>query len=243
MNSDITYHGKVVVFDLDDTLFRERDFCRSGFHFLCDPNAYRAIDTDDYPSQDQLASLEKRMDEALSKRENPFSHFDSFFSPIALNKGSAWDLQRHIDAYRSHLPSRLNFAGGVEDTLIRLAAQGIKMALITDGRSKTQRNKIKALGLDRFLAPELILISEETGCDKHSKDMFATVVRYFPEARCFYYVGDNPEKDFYWPNLLGWTSIQAPYHPDNVHPASDPKSALHTPAFTLPSFTDLISHI
>ncbi len=31
MSADIYYHGPVVVFDLDDTLIRERDFCRSGF--------------------------------------------------------------------------------------------------------------------------------------------------------------------------------------------------------------------
>lgn len=242
--ADLSYHGPVVAFDLDDTLFRERDFCRSGFRFLCDRSGYHVLEIEDYPPKADLDRLVSDMDKALAARLNPFDLFDSFFKSLAESHGLEWEIGKHISAYRSHKPYTLNPADGVADTLERLARAGIKMALITDGRSITQRNKIEALGLNRFFAPEMILISEETGHEKSdSKEMFATVVRFFPEASKFFYVGNNPRKDFYFPNLMGWTSICVPEHPDDVHPRCEPPTPLHAPSFTLENFTDLFNLI
>lgn len=117
------------------------------------------------------------------------------------------------------------------------------MAIITDGRSNTQRRKIEALGLRRYVAPDLILISEETGHDKHSKEMFAEVVRHFPEAATFWYVADNPRKDFYHPNLMGWNTAKVPYDPDNVHPFVEPESPLHAPKIKLNNILSLLQYI
>ena len=238
MGSDINYHGQVVVFDLDDTLFRERGFCRSGFRFLCDPEKYTISDITPYPSSEEFKELVFKMECELENRRNPFLPFEEYLTPRCTSQ--PFDLQPHIEAYRNHLPDKLNFAEGAEATLKSLAERGIRMALITDGRSGTQRRKIEALGITNFISPELILISEETGFDKHSKEMFASIVRHFPEASGFYYVGDNPLKDFYFPNLLGWTSVSVPYHPDNVHPEEIPPTPLHSPRFTLNEFPDLL---
>lgn len=231
--ADINYHGAVVVFDLDDTLFRERDFCRSGFRFLC--NLHRET-----LSPYETEALLRKMDAELINRKNPFSPYEDTFN----NKGLVgFDIKKEIEIYRNHLPEMLEYSEGVEDVLKNLSSRGIRMALVTDGRSGTQRRKIEALGLDRFIAPDLILISEETGFDKHSRNNFAAVVRAFPEARSFFYIGDNPEKDFYQPNLMGWTTVQAPSHPDNVHLPSRPASPLHAPKHILIDFTDLIKLI
>ena len=239
--ADINYHGPVVAFDLDDTLFRERDFCRSGFRFLCDPERYRIPNIRNYPSSGELAQLVEKMDVEIEACRNPFTPFADFF--LKRTDNGKFDIQTHINAYRNHLPENLGFAEGVEETLENFADRGFRMALITDGRSATQRRKIEALGLKRFISPDMFLISEETGVDKHSSQMFATVVRFFPEAKEFYYIGDNPLKDFYHPNLLGWTSIQIPYHPDNVHPQCEPESPLHLPRLTVDKFLDLIEII
>lgn len=238
---DINYHGPVVVFDLDDTLFRERDFCRSGFRFLCNPDKHRVIETGFYPSAEALENLAREMDRELTARRNPFIPFESFFREILAMNGSAaeFNLKKHIEAYRNHKPDSLDLAEGVKSVLDEFKTRRIKMALITDGRSGTQRRKIDALGLMEYIAPTLILISEETGFDKHSKEMFAAVVREFPEAKAFFYVADNPQKDFYHPNLLGWTTVQVPYNPDNVHPPTDPPSPLHAPQFIMDKFSEL----
>ncbi|MCH5218548.1 MAG: HAD-IA family hydrolase [Muribaculaceae bacterium] len=243
MQPDINYHGPVVAFDLDDTLFRERDFCRSGFRFLCDPVRYRVADLDPYPSGEALSLLAGRMDRELTGRKNPFVPFEEFFRPLAEAAGKGWNLQEHIGAYRSHQPEGLPLAEGVAEVLESLAAAGVRMAIVTDGRSVTQRRKIEALGLFRFVSPECIFISEETGADKHSPDMFAAVVRRFPEASGFFYVGDNLAKDFYHPNLLGWTTLRVPEHPDNVHPPVAAPDPAYEPSALLPSFSALREYI
>lgn len=241
--TDINYHGPVVAFDLDDTLFRERDFCRSGFQFLCDPLRYRVADIKPYPSKEELSLISRAMDKELTDRRNPFIPFEQFFKPLVEQSGFEWNLKEHIDSYRGHYPESLSLSKETEDVLTTLAAQNVRLAVITDGRSVTQRMKIKALGIDRFVDGSLILISEETGHDKHSKEMFATVVRTFPEASGFFYVGDNPEKDFYNPNLMGWTSIQVPYHSDNVHPETEPSTPFHAPGIKIQNLSSILQII
>ena len=239
--ADISYHGPVVAFDLDDTLFRERDFCRSGFRYLCDPSRYRIEGIKEYPDAECLDRLRAVMDEELLAGRNPFTPFENFFRPLT---GSVtWNLQEHIYAYRNHRPDALHYADGVKEVLDRLVERGIRMAVVTDGRAGTQRRKIEALGLDSYVAPDLIFISEETGHDKKDKEAFAAVVRRLPEARSFVYVGDNPEKDFYWPNLLGWTTLQTPPHSDNVHSGAAPLSPLHSPKTVLTHFSEILDYI
>lgn len=238
---DINYHGKVVAFDLDDTLLQERDFCRSGFVFLCDPARYRVVKTSSYPDSQTLQKLTKEMDEALTRRESPFTPFENIFKPLALQAGEAWNLQDHITAYRNHRPDSLSFKPGILPVLKTLKDAGVRMALITDGRSITQRRKIETLGLEEFIPQELIFISEEQGATKESKQMFADVVRFFPEASGFFYVGDNLEKDFYHPNLLGWTTARVPYNSDNVHPDNEAPSPLHAPKIQLETIEQLIN--
>lgn len=240
----LDYHGPVVAFDLDDTLFRERDFCRSGFRYLCDPESYRIFTGDSYPSDEQLEILVGEMDRELKERRNPFSPFESFFKPLVESQGIEWDLGHHISAYRSHLPNSLKMDTEIKETLNSLKEKGIRMALITDGRSVTQRRKIEALGLYEFFSPEMILISEETGHDKlSSREMFASVVRNFPEAKEFFYVGNNPRKDFYNPNLMGWTTIQIPYHQDEVNPQAPPPSPIHAAKINVSRFNEILNYI
>lgn len=239
----MAYQGPVVAFDLDDTLFREREFCRSGFRFLCDPARYKVIKDYDGVRPESLQNLTAEMESLLTARQNPFDAFENFFKPLALQKGEIWNLDRHIQVYRNHVPSSLELLPGVKEILDSLQKRGVKMALVTDGRSTTQRIKIKSLGLDKYIAPDMIFISEETGFDKHNREMFASIVRAWPEARCFYYIGDNPLKDFYYPNLLGWKTILVPYDEDNVHPLSEAPSPLHEPAATITDLNDILQII
>lgn len=225
----IHYHGPVVVFDLDDTLFRERDFCRSGFNFLCSRYG------------EEGEALAKAMDEELTARRNPFVPYEKFLK--SKEEGDSFDLDSDIARYRSHEPVRLPMADGVEETVKELSDRGVIMAVITDGRSVTQRNKIKALGLDRYVPAENVWISEETGRDKHSPDSFVEVVRKYPEARSFFYVGDNELKDFHQANLLGWTTVKVPYHSDNVHPDTNESDPIKKATVEIRDFKDILKII
>lgn len=230
MESDFNYHGPVVVFDIDDTLFRERDFCRSGFRHIL-----KRVETEigEIP-----ANLYDKMNVALTNRQNPFDVFEKELKPLYHRGGSEWNLNSYIQDYRTHRPD-IHLEEGFPQLLRLLQISRIVIGIITDGRSNSQRRKIEALGLEEFVAPSNILISEETGFDKTSMEPFGYFVRKYPEASRFLYIADNPAKDFFQPNLLGWTTVQVPDRLDNVHPACLPENDLFLPSRKIAKIEDL----
>ena len=112
---------------------------------------------------------------------------------------------------RTHLPDIAPFEH-VTSLIDQVRQSGDAICIITDGRSITQRLKIKALNL-KF---DAIYISEEVGFEKPNPAAFIRVVNEWP-ARQYFYVGDNPRKDFYAPNQLGWTTIGISPSPKSIH--------------------------
>lgn len=191
----------VIAFDLDDTLYKEADYASSAYmevakvaekRFGADgKEAYRA------------------MRDALEHHENPFTALEQVAS-VAL------PIPELVEIYRQHFPD-ISLDATVWQTLDVLEKMGHRLCLVTDGRSSTQRHKIEALALRRFISPEAIFISEETGADKRLADNFVSVERLFPGDR-YVYVGDNPAKDFFHPNRMGWLTVCLKDDGRNIHP-------------------------
>lgn len=222
-NADIRYHGPVIVFDLDDTLYKERDFAFSG---------YAAIET-----HSRIPGVAERMREAFLKGKNPMD------AALEMRDGLPFELSDFLNIYRYHKPD-ITLPESHRRILDSLSAKGIRMYIVTDGRSITQRNKIKALGLDRYFPPERVFISEETGEEKRAGGSFRTIVRELPEAREFFYVGDNPGKDFEAPNMLGWTTVMLRDKDKvNIHPQTGDFPPLSLPAATIDSLSELLNLI
>lgn len=196
---------KVVGFDLDDTLVAEALFIKSGIRHIASWLHARV------PSIPE-GRIITRMDAAMERRQNHYSALESLLTEYQLS--DMVDMKETVAEFRSHLPdpSIYHPSPSTIDCLTRLRnEEGVKTVLITDGRSLTQRNKIAAAGLDQFFDDEDILISEETGYDKTSPDIFVHVMEKYAGANEFHYVGDNPAKDFLHPTKLGW-------HIHSVHP-------------------------
>jgi putative hydrolase of the HAD superfamily len=105
-------------------------------------------------------------------------------------------------SYRLHRPA-ITLAESTIDTLNKLEQSCAGIAVLTDGRSITQRAKLAALGLSGVKA----YISEEWGAaDKPDARRFEEIMRRNPGCQ-FVYVADNPAKDFQAPNNLGWTTV------------------------------------
>lgn len=176
----------LVAFDLDDTLFQEMEFVRS---------AYR-----------EIARLYGReLLPRMLSASTPAEAFDSTGLPIEVC----------LDVYRNHfpdiaLPWRSLYA------LEMLKRGGFQLALVTDGRSVTQGNKIAALGLTKYFAPEMIFVSEEVGESKTTGRAFRRIMELAPADR-YFYVGDNPQKDFAVPRSLGWSTVALLDSGENVH--------------------------
>ena len=111
------------------------------------------------------------------------------------------------------------------------------MSLITDGRSITQRNKLKALNIDNYF--NKIIISEEINSEKPSELNFKKVMNVEDQSR-YVYIGDNPVKDFFIPNLLGWISICRLDNGFNVHKQNFNISNNYMPKHIIKSFNEII---
>lgn len=188
-----------VVFDLDDTLYLERDYAFSGFAAVADAFLTELGD----PTQ--AASRMRALFETQHRRR--------IFNALLAERG--WDesskteklVARMIDTYRAHSPS-ITLCRDADAALTRLRGQ-YKLGLITDGPPKQQWAKIDALNLQsRF--DEIIATGELGPCQsKPSPAAFELMADRLgaPHNECVY-VADNPAKDFVGPNALGWTTIQ-----------------------------------
>jgi len=59
----------------------------------------------------------------------------------------------------------------------------------------------------------------------------------------FYYIGDNPEKDFIAPNELGWTSICLLDDGKNIHKQNFNVSEEFLPKYRIKNIVELLDYI
>lgn len=190
----------VVVFDLDDTLYSEKDYVLSGYSYLTKMlKSLYSVDTHE-SFLEAIKNNEKDVfDYVLKKNQLPLL------------------LKEHlILAYRYHKP-KLNLHDGVAEILKKLTYKKIPIYIITDGRSVTQRLKMNALNITNFFNG--IYISEEVGVEKPAPDSFVFISNKYPNKRIVY-IADNPKKDFIVPNDLGWESIGLLQKESRIHPLS-----------------------
>lgn len=200
----------VVAFDLDDTLIPEVLFIKSGIRHIASLLCGKFTEL-------PYLRIVGSMDQAVMTRRNHYSALESILEEFGLR--NSLDMKEIVAEFRNHIPdaSIYHLAPSVADVLTGLKTKGVKMALITDGRSTTQRNKIEASKLDLFFDQSDILISEETGHDKFQPDNFLEIMRKFEKADEFHYVGDNPKKDFIQPLKLGWKTHLVHDFPLAIH--------------------------
>lgn len=205
--------SKIYVFDLDDTLYSERDFEKSGIEFVYHNLSIKHI------------SLET----ILNNRDN-------WIELMINGSNKQISMQIVLDMYRSHFPA-IQLYNDAKVFLEKLLSQGIEMSLITDGRSITQRNKLRALGIESFF--KNVVISEEVNSEKPSEYNFRMVM-YNKIAKNYIYIADNPKKDFITPNKLGWTTICLLDRGQNVHKQDFNISREYLPLFSINSFEEII---
>lgn len=220
----------LVAFDLDDTIYKERDFVLSGYRAVARQLAAvnSAFDYDEMVHVMTTAPL------------NPFDSLEEYITNRTVQQSLKhdFDIPWMVAAYRNHVPDIA--APEAIEVMKRLIDDGYRLALITDGREVTQSNKIKTLGIDRIVAPELISISEVVGGEKFTPIPFERMMGLNPDIEEFVYVGDNPMKDFVWPNRLGWRTVQVIDDGRNVHsqmvsvPSPD-----YLPAYRIHSISEL----
>ena len=199
---------RVICFDLDDTLCKEIDCLKSAFREIAEYSAEHC-----HGCSVPVAVLAHKaydvMIAAYQEGQNAFDVLNSFL-------GLDLPIADYLYIYRNHKP-KIALCEDVVWTLDALKAEGVRIGLITDGRSVQQRNKIEALGLGRWIEYADIVVSEEFGSEKPALANYEYFMKRYPECHDFTYVGDNPRKDFIAPNSLGWMTICLKDDGRNIH--------------------------
>jgi putative hydrolase of the HAD superfamily len=187
-----------VIFDLDDTLFDEIDFCRSGFHAA----ARHIASLSDAHSADAVF--------AVFWESFITGDCGSTFNVGLRRLGIPCDdrlMHALVETYRTHPPT---LALPAESRAVLDALKDTHtLGLLTDGYLPTQRLKVQALGIEHYF--RAIMYTEELGREfwKPSPRGFERLLELLHARPAeAVYVADNEIKDFIAPNRLGMLTIQ-----------------------------------
>lgn len=195
-----------VIFDLDDTLYPEQTYVRSGFAAVAAFLAPRIRATP--------ASLAVRLAE-LHARDGRGRLFDTLIAEKGVPDPDRDLALSAVLVYRSHAPVLAPFPDVVQ-TLDRLRAAGVRVGLLSDGLASVQRAKLRAL--DEVVARlDAIVLTDELGREfwKPSPVPFrvaCTILEVAPGDAA--YVGNDPRKDFAGARLAGLRTIRVRELPD-----------------------------
>ncbi len=174
----------VVVFDLDDTLYNEIDFVKSGFKevasYLHNNSYYDFMINTFY-------------------KEGSGKIFDKLISKYSLKIS----VQKLIEIYRFHTPA-IKIDSVTKDILS--FTKNFPTALITDGHYIVQKNKFNVLDIGQYF--QFVLFTDFFHTNKKEEKPFLMVMDYFDKEKDFVYIGDNPQKDFLTCKSLGWKTVR-----------------------------------
>lgn len=182
---------KVVVFDLDDTLYPEIEFVKSGFLAVA-----RAFG--------EPLLFEKMC--ALLETHGRGKVFDLALESFGLSSKSA--IKQALSIYRQHTP-KITLPRESQEILEYYQKRHIPLYIVTDGNKLVQANKIKALGLDRYVKKSFITHRYGTIHAKPSPHCFLKIAHNEGvEYGDVVYIGDNCNKDFVGIKKLGFRTIR-----------------------------------
>ena len=202
------------VFDLDDTIYKEIDYKISGINYLVK----------------QISKIY-----GVNLEGSSFYNMDNFIQEIQCQLEIPSEVAlSFLWQYRNHNP-KIDIKKDIKDMLYHIKKNSSGIAILTDGRSITQRKKIRALGLEDIP----VYISEEYESEKPDHKRFKMIESSNPSLN-YIYVGDNVSKDFITPNKMGWVTIGIKDNGLNIHQQSiSDFSEDYLPNFWIESIADL----
>ena len=178
-----------VVFDVDDTLYLERDYVRSGF---------KAVDLW-CVEELNVPGVGERAWHLFEQGVRSTTITDAaIHAGIVLDRGLS---ERLVQIYREHAPDISMLTDAI--AFISQIKDRARIAVITDGPAESQRAKCKALGLFDIADP--VVLTAEYGLSKPDPAVFRIVEKQWSvRTEQLSYIADNPSKDFLAPLALGW---------------------------------------
>jgi putative hydrolase of the HAD superfamily len=192
-----------IVFDLDDTLYLEREYVRSGFRAV-GAWAETTLGVPDF------ADRAWRLFEAGI-------HGATFQTVLQeCGRKPEPDIVTHmVSIYRCHSPA-IELLPDAVHCLSELKRNAL-LAIVTDGPAECQKAKCASLRVRDFV--DIIVCTGEWGEEfyKPHRRAFEFIQTQLGGAGCsFTYVADNPLKDFHAPIALGWETVRV-RRPGGLH--------------------------
>lgn len=178
-----------VYFDLDGTLFDDRQYVRAG---LQNAGTMLAAETG--------TDLTDELIDAYFERGITESTFDTVLAEHDLPVELVPDL---VDAYHTNSAGLSCFPGTTD--ILETLAETYKLGIITGGRNG--HGKLSQLGLSQYF--DTVFVSPEFGTSKRSPEIFEAALESLGvTADAAIYVGDRPSLDFPQSNKLGMTTVR-----------------------------------
>jgi putative hydrolase of the HAD superfamily len=185
----------IVAFDLDDTLYPEETFVRSGFRAVAHALHERWGVSEREAFDAMWDSLERR---------GRGTQFDDVVASLGLR--GRQPVAELVKIYRHHTPS-ISLPAASKAALEALRPR--PLYVVTDGHKVVQQHKIDALGIAPLLRHAYITHRYGVRNRKPSVHVFELMMR---RERCraedIVYVGDDPAKDFVGLRPLGVRTIR-----------------------------------
>jgi putative hydrolase of the HAD superfamily len=195
--------SRVVVLDVDDTLYLECNYVKSGF---------RAVG--------EIVQHAFGCTGFEAECIRLFTHgvrgniFNAALENLDLPTDST-QVMHLVNVYREHAPS----IGLLDDArdLLDVCVGNVELAVISDGPFVAQKQKVVALGLEAWT--NHIVLTDQWGREywKPHQRAFSHIETVFHASgsECVY-IADNPHKDFQAPQSLGWQTVRI-RRPGSLH--------------------------
>ena len=172
----------IVAFDLDDTLYDESTFIKSGLYhvskYLYEKYLIKINDSTNFFHYELSKGRARILDKLLLNYE------------IYTKK----ELRKCLSVYRSHFPDIHLYPEAIQmfDSL-----KNIPKYVVTDGNKIVQKNKIKALNLENYVKKIILTSNYGLRNSKPSTYCFQKICNMEKiSPKNLVYIGDNPHKDF-----------------------------------------------
>jgi FMN phosphatase YigB (HAD superfamily) len=218
------------IFDMDDTLYPERDFVFSGFR------AVAAKVYDDF-----------RLDIEGELREGFLEGLRGDLFTRALQLAGVAVEEHYVQAlvkvYRTHRPE-IRPHLDVIPMLTHLKKRGVRIALMTDGWHQVQERKLAALGIASFFE-EIVYTDSIRGTSswRPATDGFLKCLKSLRlDARETLFLADNPIKDFVGARKLGITTVRI-HRRGAEHENEQPIDSDHAPDLNYASLQEILTDL
>ena len=198
----------VLVFDLDDTLYLERDYVRSGLEAaaaLVAPSQRDRVLRACFDAFERMHPFDDAREEGAKRPFDAARVFDLALARCGLARDGALPGELG-EAYRLHRPViRLS-----EDAARFLAwlPRTVPTGLVSDGPPAAEARKLQALGLlERF---DHVVLTGSYGTlfrPPHPRAFAEMEVRFGRTGRSLVFVADDPVRDFVTPRARGWMTV------------------------------------